>query len=82
MRCDHSLLGGEWVPGVGKWPGGKGNEGGRGVVGEPVYSVFIMLEAVRLVRPGNSKEEAQDEDNRTRNSTPMVPDQNAKALVM
>ncbi|KFA61500.1 hypothetical protein S40285_04523 [Stachybotrys chlorohalonatus IBT 40285] len=39
MRCDHSLLGGEWVY-------------IRGVpipVKEPVYSVFLMLEAVRLV---------------------------------
>lgn len=37
MRADHSLLGGEWV----KIP--------SPVVAEPVYSVFVMLEAVRLV---------------------------------
>jgi hypothetical protein len=37
MRADHSLLGGEWV----KFQGPK--------VAEPVYSVFVMLEAVRLV---------------------------------
>ncbi|KAL5598582.1 hypothetical protein BROUX41_003492 [Berkeleyomyces rouxiae] len=37
MRCDHSLLGGLWV----KFKSGK--------VAEPVYSVFVMLEAVRLV---------------------------------
>jgi hypothetical protein len=37
MRCDHSLLGGEWT----KLP--------KIVVGEPVYAVFTMLEAVRLV---------------------------------
>ncbi|KAK3994620.1 S-adenosyl-L-methionine-dependent methyltransferase [Cladorrhinum sp. PSN332] len=43
MRCDHSLLGGEWVKLIGQ-PGFKGNQ-----VAEPVYGVFAMLEAVRLV---------------------------------
>ncbi|KAJ2906459.1 Polyamine aminopropyltransferase [Zalerion maritima] len=37
LRCDHSLLGGEWV----KFPVDK--------VAEPIYGVFAMLEAVRLV---------------------------------
>ncbi|KAI1490755.1 S-adenosyl-L-methionine-dependent methyltransferase [Biscogniauxia mediterranea] len=37
MRCDHSLLGGEWVKLEKK------------IVGEPIYSVFTQLEAVRLV---------------------------------
>lgn len=37
MRCDHSLLGGEWV----RFQGEK--------VSEPIYGVFVMLEAVRLV---------------------------------
>lgn len=37
MRCDHSLLGGEWVQFKGKR------------VAEPIYGVFAMLEAVRLV---------------------------------
>ncbi|KIE03720.1 spermine/spermidine synthase, partial [Metarhizium majus ARSEF 297] len=36
MRCDHSLLGGEWISHRG------------GPVSEPVYGVFAMLEAVRL----------------------------------
>lgn len=36
MRCDHSLLGGEWIQVRG------------GVVSEPIYGVFAMLEAVRL----------------------------------
>jgi len=41
MRCDHSLLGGEWT------------KFGRNVVAEPVYSVFVQLEAIRLVEvPG------------------------------
>ncbi|KAG9249957.1 S-adenosyl-L-methionine-dependent methyltransferase [Emericellopsis atlantica] len=37
MRCDHSLLGGQWtvVQGI--------------QVAEPIYGVFAMLEAVRLV---------------------------------
>ncbi|KAI0129551.1 spermine/spermidine synthase [Xylariales sp. AK1849] len=37
MRCDHSLLGGEWT----NLP--------RIRVGEPVYAVFATLEAVRLI---------------------------------
>ncbi|KAJ4293880.1 hypothetical protein N0V88_005394 [Collariella sp. IMI 366227] len=43
MRCDHSLLGGEWVKFLGQGPF-KGNQ-----VAEPIYGVFAMLEAVRLV---------------------------------
>ena len=38
MRCDHSLLGGEWTVST---PGAR--------VAEPIYAVFAMLEAVRLV---------------------------------
>lgn len=41
MRCDHSLLGGEW-----KMPATS-----RRRVGEPIYAIFTMLEAVRLVEP-------------------------------
>lgn len=37
LRCDHSLLGGEWI----NLP--------KPIVAEPVYSVFTQLEAVRLV---------------------------------
>lgn len=37
MRCDHSLLGGEWL------------EDDARAVKEPIYGVFAMLEAVRLV---------------------------------
>lgn len=43
LRCDHSLLGGEWVKFIGKGRF-RGNQ-----VAEPVYGVFAMLEAVRLV---------------------------------
>ncbi|KAI1434761.1 S-adenosyl-L-methionine-dependent methyltransferase [Xylaria sp. CBS 124048] len=43
MRCDHSLLGGEWT------------KFGRNIVAEPVYSVFTQLEAIRLVQvPGKA----------------------------
>ncbi|KAL0934244.1 spermine spermidine synthase [Colletotrichum truncatum] len=41
LRCDHSLLGGEWVK----------HKGPR--VAEPIYGVFVMLEAVRLVKTKN-----------------------------
>ncbi|KAI0968200.1 S-adenosyl-L-methionine-dependent methyltransferase [Xylaria arbuscula] len=37
MRCDQSLLGGEWT------------KLGRNIVAEPVYSVFTQLESIRLV---------------------------------
>ncbi|KAH6610606.1 hypothetical protein Trco_000626 [Trichoderma cornu-damae] len=37
LRADHSLLGGDWI----EW---RGNQ-----VTEPIYAVFITLEAVRLV---------------------------------
>ncbi|RCI10193.1 hypothetical protein L249_8667 [Ophiocordyceps polyrhachis-furcata BCC 54312] len=37
MRCDHSFLGGDWI-----------GERGR-TLSEPIYGVFAMLEAVRLV---------------------------------
>jgi hypothetical protein len=38
MRCDHSLLGGEWLANT-----------KRNIIPEPIYGVFVMLEAVRLV---------------------------------
>ena len=55
MRCDHSLLGGEWVP----QPGSHALR-----LKEPIYSVFTMLEAVRLVRttPPSRKPEIADKD--------------------
>jgi hypothetical protein len=42
MRCDHSLLGGEWVI-----PPRKGQ---HKQLKEPIYAIFAMLEAVRLVK--------------------------------
>lgn len=61
MRCDHSLLGGEWF----QQPNAP-----RSRLAEPIYSVFTMLEAVRLVETASSKE------SRT------VPDNEKNALVM
>ena len=43
MRCDHSLLGGEWIMPPKKDVVRR--------VGEPIYSIFVMLEAVRLAEP-------------------------------
>ncbi|OAA63845.1 spermine/spermidine synthase [Cordyceps fumosorosea ARSEF 2679] len=40
LRCDHSLLGGEYTDAAGVT---------GGVVAEPIYGVFAMLEAVRLI---------------------------------
>ncbi|KAL8418848.1 hypothetical protein RB594_002161 [Gaeumannomyces avenae] len=46
MRCDHSLLGGEWI----KY---------RRSISEPIYGIFAMLEAVRLV---GAKQQVPDKD--------------------
>lgn len=43
MRCDHSLLGGEWLPSP-----------PRSKTKEPIYTIFVMLEAVRLVEIATS----------------------------
>ena len=45
MRCDHSLLGGEWI---------NKPEGHPAKFNEPIYSIFVMLEAVRLVESQSS----------------------------
>lgn len=55
MRCDHSLLGGEWTHTV-STPAAR--------VAEPIYAVFAMLEAVRLVEPSTlAQSNAQLEKN-------------------
>ncbi|KAL2868545.1 spermidine synthase [Aspergillus lucknowensis] len=41
MRCDHSLLGGQWIK--------KRHNYTPPTVKDPIYAVFAMLEAVRLV---------------------------------
>ena len=81
LRCDHSLLGGEWAPGIGSWPGGEGYNGPVGIVGEPVYAVFVMLEAIRLVQDDPS--EAKNMELKSQSSFgSVVPDDKAKALIM
>lgn len=52
LRCDHSILGGEWL----QKAGGKGEKLG---MREPIYGVFVMLEAVRLVE---REEKVEDQD--------------------
>ena len=47
MRCDHSLLGGEWT-----FPSKYESR-----VKEPIYSVFTFLEAVRLVETESGKKQ-------------------------
>lgn len=42
MRCDHSLLGGEWL-----------QPRKRSKFPEPVYAIFVQLEAIRLVEAAN-----------------------------
>ena len=44
MRCDHSLLGGEYTD----------ESVVGGIVAEPIYGVFAMLEAVRLIQTGEA----------------------------
>lgn len=48
MRCDHSLLGGEWLKSTNR----------PQKVKEPIYAVFAMLEAVRLIE-GESKDDVR-----------------------
>lgn len=55
LRCDHSLLGGEWLVTEQRIKEGI-------VVPEPIYAVFEMLEAVRLIQlPENTRKD--DEKN-------------------
>ncbi|RMZ74996.1 hypothetical protein DV737_g5547, partial [Chaetothyriales sp. CBS 132003] len=50
LRCDHSLLGGNWLlP-----PRLTGTRHAPRVLPEPIYAVFTMLEAVRLIQPSPS----------------------------
>lgn len=54
MRCDHSLLGGEWDPQP-KFP--------SSALKEPVYSIFVILEAVRLVVSNSAEPRMHVRDN-------------------
>jgi len=50
LRCDHSLLGGEWLLTPERIAQGQ-------QVAEPVYQVFTMLEAVRLIETPSKRAE-------------------------
>ena len=52
LRCDHSLLGGDWLVTPERQKGGMTKP-------EPVYAVFSMLEAVRLVETDQKKSDAE-----------------------
>ena len=52
LRCDHSLLGGNWLPTTERRK--------EGIVSpEPIYPVFSMLEAVRLMYEADAPETAK-----------------------
>lgn len=55
MRCDHSLLGGEW-----KIPPRKGRKPAR--AHEPIFAIFVMLEAVRLVETNDGQPRRPDSE--------------------
>lgn len=55
MRCDHSLLGGEW-----KIAPRKGMNPPRAA--EPIYAIFVMLEAVRLVETVDGRPRRPDSE--------------------
>ena len=59
LRCDHSLLGGEWLLTEQR----QREEAWE--VAEPVFGVFAMLEAVRLVQGPNTQSAAQKKDSET-----------------
>ncbi|KAI4215407.1 MAG: hypothetical protein LQ351_002307 [Letrouitia transgressa] len=62
MRCDHSLLGGEWLFSA---PDPFG-------IREPIYAVFVMLEAVRLIQPPFSHPKSVSDDEITKRSALVV----------
>ncbi|GME22797.1 Spermine synthase [Neofusicoccum parvum] len=53
LRCDHSLLGGEWLVTPQRAAGGQKEK-------ETIYTVFTMLEAVRLVITGSVNNQRKD----------------------
>ncbi|KAK8230901.1 spermine/spermidine synthase family protein [Phyllosticta capitalensis] len=53
LRCDHSLLGGHWMVTPARMETGQWHP-------EPIYSVFVMLEAVRLVKTLPADQERPD----------------------
>ncbi|KAF2681752.1 S-adenosyl-L-methionine-dependent methyltransferase [Lentithecium fluviatile CBS 122367] len=62
LRCDHSLLGGEWLVTPSAYERGQRQR-------ETIFSVFVLLEAVRLVKPLSA-------------SAAPIPDSEKSALVI
>lgn len=62
MRCDHSLLGGEWLFSA---PSPSG-------IREPIYAVFVMLEAVRLIQPSFSHPNQVSDDESEKKSALVI----------
>lgn len=54
LRCDHSLLGGVWDP---------QSKFSSAALKEPVYSIFVTLEAVRLVVSKSDESRVHSRDN-------------------
>jgi hypothetical protein len=55
LRCDHSLLGGVWLP-EGQW------KSAGVVMPESIYSIFVVLEAVRLMETVDVKSNTPDQE--------------------
>ncbi|KAL9128441.1 MAG: hypothetical protein Q9217_002874 [Psora testacea] len=53
LRCDHSLLGGEWIRQFSSY---------TPKLKEPIYAIFIMLEAVRLVKSETTESLVKEAD--------------------
>lgn len=58
LRCDHSLLGGEWLVTPEAYRRGQRQR-------ESIFAVFVLLEAVRLVEPIDSSIPALDDSKKS-----------------
>ena len=65
LRCDHSLLGGEW------WATPERARSGI-VIREPVYTIFTMLESVRLMQNLNVHDDPSLIDHEISNESALV----------
>jgi hypothetical protein len=58
LRCDHSLLGGEWLVTPEAYSRGQRQR-------ESIFAVFVLLEAVRLVEPINPSTSTLDDSQKS-----------------
>jgi spermidine synthase len=58
LRCDHSLLGGEWLVTPEAYSRGQRQR-------ESIFAVFVLLEAVRLVEPVNPSTPTLDDSQKS-----------------